>query len=197
MAVYGALNNANVDTGVNLNGLAVVGGGGTFPSGGGTVSDINFYAAKISGGGTDFRVALYQGGTSSTDPTGATLAWDSGVLDASAYSTSDAWRTLTGLSIALTGSLRTWMIVKSDIALAMSLALSADCGDLPVSWGYYTGTTSGMNVSTMTDAFPGTVSANVNGGGGSSNLKFYLTYTASGGGFQSAWAHGSNIILGV
>lgn len=177
MPTYGALNNANIDTAINLNGIGIVGGGGIFPSGGGTITGINLFAAKISGGGTQFRMALYAGGTSSTNPNGATRVWESGLLDSSSWSTSAAWRALTGLSIAFAGSTRLWLAIKSDIAVAANLTLSADCGDLPVSYTYYTGTTGGMNVSDMATELPATISAAPTATGGSSNLKFFLDYT--------------------
>lgn len=181
MATFGALNNANNDTNFDANGLVIVGGGAAFAAGGGTITDVNFYGARLAGGGTQYRFGLYQGGASATDPNGASRIYESGIIDCSGYSTSAAWRTVSGLSVAATGGSRLWLVLKSDVAIRMFTALSADLGDLPLGFGYYTGTQSGMNVSTIGDALPASISASYTSGGGSSNVKFYVTYTPAGG----------------
>lgn len=55
-------------------------GGFLVPAGGGTVDRIDCLVADTLGGTIEFRLGLYAGGTAS-DPSGATLLWDSGEVE--------------------------------------------------------------------------------------------------------------------
>lgn len=136
----------------------------------GTLTDVHVYAAGWVGG-AKFRLAVYQGGSAS-DPTGATLVWESGeITDTNGTA---GWRAAVGTwSQTVTGSLtasRTWIFVKNSDGL--TYLTNTDDGD----WA--TGSERSSISNTTSVAYPSTVPTDP-GTFGAETVKAYLTYTAS------------------
>ncbi len=144
-------------------------GGGPFGAAAGTLTDVSFFAGGWAGTGERLRVAVYQGG-SSTDPTGASLIYDSGELNCDGFTATGAWRSLvTDFSLSPSGSLAastpTWFAIK--VAADAFLGLNAtNKGDLTYLDGGDSKNANGYTDFTNTSvAFPSTFPTYSNTGG--------------------------------
>lgn len=152
-------------------------GAGTFPSGGGTLTDVLLFMSGYSGGAT-FNFGLYQGGTS--DPTGSSLVYQSGQFS---YNVNPplVWKSLVTdfgktVSGALTGSVLTWPVLKcNDGAIGLSNGAAGD-------WVAGSAKEGAAGIGNVTSAsFPSTypTSSIVNG---AEAMMIYLVYTPAAGG---------------
>lgn len=150
---------------------------GTFPAtSGATLSSASINARRGDGGTVRLRVAIYQGGASDSDPTGATLIEDLGVLEFA--SSTFVTTTLTSASNpALTASTRTWFFMKQDYNGFVYRDTTSPSGEIAT--GYLV-VLSGMSED-YTAAFPGTVPS-VSVAGDVGDLSVWLTYAEGGGG---------------
>jgi len=151
--------------------------GGTFNGGSGQeLVSISMYLS----GSTDLRLAVYQGGSLSTGPDGATLIWDGGTVTVSGA----AWYTTThpGPNPALTNGAVTWIGFKSNDAAPTWYysSSSGDAGDFQTAEGRYNSTAVSNNEAT---AWPSTWPSD---GGSFSAFWYsvYMTYQASAGGIS-------------
>lgn len=103
--------------------------GGTFSPSGQELASISM---RLSGTG-NVRLAVYQGGSLSTGPAGATLIWDGGTVAVSGLN----WYTATGASSALTAGAVTWVAWKANDSTASWYfsSSSADAGDFQTANG--------------------------------------------------------------
>jgi hypothetical protein len=122
----------------------------------------------------DARVAVYAGGTSDTDPTGATLVVDLGLIGG----TTTGLRTLTAGGQSLTAATRYWLGIKSDDA-ASYRARKTDTtigGNFAAACRTTTGEAAAEGTPWSASIAAGTVTNTA------ATITWYMTYTASGGG---------------
>jgi hypothetical protein len=170
VSTRGALNNANTSNSNAITFTSMV--RCTMPEAG-TLTSLSIYCELDFGGG-EYRPAVYQGGASDTDFTGATLVWDGG---AQAATDPVSWKTITAGNQALSAT-RTWLLVKSNGNMRLWYCTGADIGDLVSGSLAPTGQAGFDNDPTI--AFPAT-STVVGSFDSSDTAKLFLTYAPSGG----------------
>lgn len=179
MATAGAANNTNdVATHWGSSFASVI---TSFPESG-TLDSVHLYIAGYgTGGNYDARVAVYQDSTADTAMTGATLVWDSGEVDAGAWtplgSGNGAWVTINAGGESLTSGQNLWIAIKGKYGYYLSDVDNAtDAGDLA------------LRIQVHGEGDDETVAFSATAGTDSSTysvvraIKAYVTYTASGGG---------------
>ena len=171
MATFGAVNNTTVEN-VETS-FAVRFSGGTLPVAG-TLTEFHVWLQSGFPGTESWRLAVYQGG-SATDPSGATLIWDSGQLNVNI--SASAWTTATTMGATPSGSLAaayTWLMVKlNDGQIALN---ESDRGDFDS--GSYRSTAVSGDASV---AYPATWPSDTTHTGAEA-IKAFITYTEGGGG---------------
>lgn len=190
MATYGALNNTNISSSRG-SGLAYL-SSFTMPEDG-TLDSVHAFFQDL-GSSDSYRFAIYEGGTSDTDITGATLVWQSSQVDTE-FSGSGEWQSVAAGSESLTGSTRYWVVVHTASSSPTFSVASPDNGDLNLRCMFYL-----SSKGYLTGGFPSTAVATDGNASTIQSVKAYITYTAGGGGgggFQAAWARSSNAVLGV
>lgn len=140
----------------------------------GTLDSISVYM-RDQGSNDDYRIGLYEGG-SSTSINGATLVWDSGVIDFPSSGTG-AWDTTTAGSESLTGSAQMWVVVQTDFSSQIGAVNSGAEGDLDLLTDYWWNTHG-----YLAGGFPSTANAEDGNQSYSQAIKAIITYTAGGGG---------------
>lgn len=143
--------------------------GGLFGASAGTLDSVSIFGDEDGGGFNNYRLAVYQGGTSDTDPAGATLVWDSGEQTCPAGAA--AWRTVAAASQALAASTRTWVAVRTGDEFHPHYCILADEDDAT----YNAYTWASNNSATAFEATVPAVSLD-----GTASFKWYLTFTVGG-----------------
>lgn len=177
MSAFGCLNNGNTNATNLLNGLGVI-SGGSF-TGGGTLTGVRIYLSSFGSGG-NWRCGVYVGGSSDSDPSGATLLWDSGLLSNN-FGATPAFQLVTasGGPYSLPSSDRIWVYAMSEITQNYSVVDAADDGDFFTDFRYYLDAVGGFNVNDASVALPSTISASPSGGGGTA-FKAFIEFDLAG-----------------
>lgn len=178
MATLGVSDTTNVTGSYSSNGSVLwITAIGTMPEDG-TLDSVAAWI-QSSGASNNARLGIWIGGTSDTDPTGATLLADLGYLAASTGSPG-AWETWTASSESLTSGDRVWVGLMNQGSCYIYSAPSGEEGDSSGSlrWIYNNGDAE------VTSGFPASVDPVASSGSGVSALplKAIITYTAGGGG---------------
>ena len=170
MATFGTANTTNNDGRRSINGTYIL--GGAFGASGATLDSIAVFGDEDGGGFNKYRVAIYQGGTSDTNPAGASLIWDSGEQTCPAGAA--AWRTVTAASQALAASTRTWFAIRTGDQFHPHYPVTGEFGDST----FNTYTWSQNNSATSFESTVPAVSLDGSGPG----IKWYATFTAASSG---------------
>lgn len=187
MATFGVTDNTSTYSSLNLN-LAAATPAVSFP--GGTITAIKIFVAnRFTDTAPDWRWAIYSGGASNTDPTGATLVYDGSrqqTLLGNAGGGED-WVSFTGLSEIVSAG-RLWVVVKSADKLKLYLAQVADANDFASD---YRDLTSELGTTTTT-AFPSSLAAAGSDGALNVPIKAIITYTPAAGAPTITSINGNN-----
>jgi hypothetical protein len=156
----------------------------------GVMADLNINVGVDGGAGNTGRYAVYIGTTSSstTDPTGATLLEDFGLIPDGVN-----WQqTAASVTTTIPVNTRVWIAFKSNEGAAWRVRRELSTqGD----WSSSARTHSGVSAD-ETAAFPATVPAGTATNTGAW-FSAYLHHEApaGGGGFEAAWARNSNVVI--
>ena len=150
---------------------------GTFPTvSGATLDSISLYITNLEGS-TNVRLAVYQGGSSDTNPNGATLIGETAQVNNGGTANAYGTFAISG-SPALTSGARTWIVAKAaSNDFTWSRSGAGDMGDI-VRRNTLTGETGALSTST---AFPSTLdNSGIGTASTTSAYMLYLTYSVSG-----------------
>lgn len=179
MATFGTANTTNHDGRRSVNATLV--NGGLFGASAGTLDSVSVFGDRDGVGFDKFRLAVYQGGTSDTNPAGATLVWDSG--EQTCPSGAAAWITINAGGQALAANTRTWVALRTADQFHPHYPVTGEFGEAT----YNTYTWSQNNAAT---AFESTLPA-ITLDTSAAAMKWYLTFAAaSAARVPPPWQHG-------
>lgn len=141
----------------------------------GTLDSISLYIySDGEAGDRDIRAALYVGGTSDSDPTGATLLEDLGVIGCDG--TGSVWKTVnSSTSPTFTTGQRLWVGIKSGAVVHGGINLSYDVGSGGDWLGNCAIVTSAITSPAETIAWDATIGSGYTNG--TRHYSLYLTYS--------------------
>ncbi len=129
-----------------------------------------------------FRLAVYTGGTSDTDPTGATLLEDLGELSTGTGASADVLTTYTANSVSsptIPANTRVWLFGKHNFASLSMRTGNTRTTELSTGWRNVVG----MASNSSGTAFESTVPSVTTGGSDTTQeFSWWLDYTIGGGG---------------